>query len=110
MTKKATMKMTNSLADAENMGAPSQDEIGAFQQASADAQMAGIKANQAVAEAQHALSLAQADLAGCNAVTARINVVGAELQQRVNFAREAAAASQIVTPGMASKRGLASLR
>lgn len=110
MTTKAMMKMTTSLADAENMGAPTQEEIAAYQSASADAQLAGVKATLAVAEAQHALSLAQADLAGTNAIVAKLNVVGAELQQRVNFSREAANASPIVTPGQASKRGLASLR
>jgi hypothetical protein len=88
-------------------GAPTQDEIAAYQQAASDAQMDTIKANAKVAECQEFLALAQAELAHTNAVMARLNVTGAELQQRVNFAQAAAAASKIVTPGAASRRGLA---
>lgn len=91
-------------------GAPTQDEIADYQQRSADAQMATVRATAKVAELQEALAYAQADHAACNTVMAKLNVEGAELQQRVNFAQAASAASAIVTPGAASRRGLASLR
>lgn len=98
-------KMTTK-TEAEAMGAPSQDEIATYQQASADAQMAGIKANAKVAECQEALALAQAELAATNTAVARLNVVGAELQQRVQFSREASAAtpSRLHTAGQLVRR------
>jgi hypothetical protein len=92
--------MTTSRTEAEDMGAPSQDEIAAFQQVGQDAQMEVIRANFRVAEAQEALALAQADLAKANTVVARVNVQGAELQHRVQFSREAT--SRLLVPG---KRG-----
>lgn len=91
---------TTTIKDAEEMGAPSQEEIAKFQQAGADAQMAVIRCNARVAEAQEALAVAQADLAHANVVVAKVNLTGAELQQRVNFSREASAAlPKLHTPG-----------
>jgi hypothetical protein len=92
------------------MGAPTQEEIAAYQTASTEAQLAQVRAQAKVAECSEALAYAQADLARTQAVLARLNVTGAELQQRVNLSREAAAASPIVTPGAASRRGLANVR
>lgn len=78
------------------MGAPNQEEIATFQQAASDAQMMVIRCNAKVAEAQESLALAQAELAAANTAVAKINVAGAELQQRVEFARQASAATRLV--------------
>lgn len=79
--------------EAEAMGAPSQDEIATYQQAAGDAQMKTIVAASKVADAREALAYAQADEAAAQALVAKMNVQGAELQQRVQFSREAAAAT-----------------
>lgn len=73
--------------------APTQEEITAYQARSDLAQMAVIRANAAVAAASEALAFAQAQAARCNTAVANLNVEGALLQQRVNFSRQAEAAS-----------------
>ena len=77
------------------MGAPTQEEVTAYQVKSDNAQMTAIQAEAAVAEAQEALAYRQAESAAARAAVARLNVDGARLQQRMNFAKQAAAS---VTP------------
>jgi len=81
------------------MGAPSQDEILAYQRRSEGAQMAVIRANAKVAEAQEKLAFAQAEAAKANTAVANLNVQGVELQTRVNFSREASGPPRIVKAG-----------
>lgn len=104
------MKRTMKKMTTTEAGAPTPEEIAAYQQASQDAQMDHARATAKIAAAQEGLAKAQYDLSVINTVMANLNIQGAELQQRVNFAQAASAASQIVTPGAASRRGLASIR
>lgn len=87
--KKATMKTTMTNND---MGAPTQAELDNFQSAANMANMRVVRTKAAVAEAVEKLACCQADEAAALAATARINVEGMELQQRVNFAQQAAPA------------------
>jgi hypothetical protein len=82
------------------MGAPDGAEIAAFQERANEASMAVIRANAAVAEAREALAYREAEAAGAQTAVARLNVEGALLQQRVNFAQSATkAAASIVRSG-----------
>jgi hypothetical protein len=96
-TKETTMTTTR--IDAEEMGAPDQAEIAAFQQAAADANMTCVRAAAKVADAREALAYASAEEAKAQAIVAKVNVTGAELQARVQFAREANGGQRLVVPG-----------
>ena len=91
MAKEATMT--------DDLGAPTQDEIDTFNAAQASAQLAAIEANAKVAAAQYQLDLERAIASGTQRDLAKLAVEGAKLQQRVNFAQQAAAASKIVRSG-----------
>jgi hypothetical protein len=97
MRKKIQMTATT-IKQAEDMGAPSQEEIAAYQQTSAEAQLAQVRASAKVAECSEALAYAQADLAATQTVLAKLNLTGAELQQRVNFSREASGGKRLLVP------------
>jgi hypothetical protein len=102
-TKTRTL-MTTTLTDAENMGAPTQDEIADYQVRAGAAQMATIVAASKVADAREALAYASAEEAASQATVAKLNVEGAQLQQRVQFSREASASSRLLVPQQANQR------
>jgi hypothetical protein len=81
------------------LGAPDQEEIAAYQRAANDAQMAGVRASAKVAEYEEALAYARAELAATNTTVAKLNVTGAELQARLQFAKAAAGTQRLVASG-----------
>lgn len=81
-------------------GAPTQEEIDSFNGRQAVAQLRVIEENAAVAEAQFNLDSERAVLSAAQRDLAKLAVEGAQLQQRVNFAQQAAAAPKItLVPG-----------
>jgi len=81
------------------MGAPTQDEVLAFQERADEANLAVIRANAAVSEAEEALAWRRAEAAATQTSLAKLNVDGALLQQRLHFAKQATKAPLIVRTG-----------
>ena len=82
-----------------DVGAPSQAEIDAFNARTGVAQIAVIEANAGVAEAEENLAHARYRAAAAGTVLAKLNVEGAGLQQRLQFAQAAAASGKLVVAG-----------
>lgn len=80
------------------LGAPSQEEITAFQMKSNDAQMKAVRANAAVAEAQEQLAYRQAEASAAQTDLAKLNIEATLMQQRINFAQQAAKSPIVKAP------------
>lgn len=82
-----------------DMGAPSEAEINAFNARNGVAQLSAIEANARVAEAEEGLARARHEAASAQTVLAKLNIEGARLQQRLQFAQAAAQSQKLAVAG-----------